>query len=250
VIFGSKVYRDGVDLDRATFYKMLTESSEFPTTSQPAPEEFAQAYNRIFNRGDADMILSIVVSSKLSGTLNSAMRGSEEFEKGKIVHFDSHSTTLGLGFMAIKAAQMAKNGDSIEKILKKLEVFKKNNGFYFSLNSMDYLIKGGRVGKAKGFLGKMLGLKPILILEDGEVKPFAKARDDEKITEKLISLLPDDLSDCHIAVAHAADPSKLDFVINSLKNRIDSTNILKGELGPTVGAHVGPGSWGLFYMKG
>jgi len=250
VIFGSKVYKDGVDLDRATFYRLLRESPDFPTTSQPSPEEFTQTYNRIFNRGDADIILSIAVSSKLSGTLNSSIKGAEEFDKGKIVHFDSYSTSLGLGYMAVKAAEMAKNGDSIKKIIKRLEAFKKNSGFYFSLKSMEYLIKGGRVGKAKGFLGKILGLKPILILDDGEVKPFAKDRNDEKITQKILSLLPDDLSDYYVAVAHAADPSKLDPVINYLKNRMGSTNILIGELGPTVGAHIGPGSWGMFFMKG
>lgn len=249
VIFGSTTYKDGVDLDRGTFYDKLTRSSEFPTTSQPSPDEFVASYDRIFKRGDADTIISLHVSSKLSGTLNSALKAKEEFGND-IYHFDSETVSLGLGLFAVIAAEMARNGEPPQKIIKKLNDLKKKQQLFFTLNSVDYLVKGGRVGKARGYLGKILGLKPILTIVNGEVKPLSKARSQEKIVEKIISYLPDDLSDTKLAIAHAADPSKLDMIKEALKDKFDMSKVLIGEIGPTVGAHTGPGTWGLFYVKG
>lgn len=249
IIFGADLYKDGVDIDRKEFYKMLTESEDFPKTSQPSPDDFTNAYKRVFARGDAESVISLHLSANLSGTYNSALKASEEFG-GKVTLIDSETVSLGLGIMAIAAAEMARNGISAEKITAKLAEMKKSQKLFFTLETVDYLIKGGRVGKAKGFLGKILSLKPILTLVDGEVRPLSKARNREKIIEKILSLLPTDLSEGRLAVAHAADPSKIDLIMNALEGRCDLNKILTGEIGPTVGAHCGPGTWGLFYMKG
>ncbi|UCC80856.1 MAG: DegV family EDD domain-containing protein [Candidatus Zixiibacteriota bacterium] len=249
IIFGADLYKDGVDIDRKGFYKMLSESEDFPKTSQPSPEDFSDAYKNVFARGDAESIISLHLSANLSGTYNSALMASVEFG-GKITLVDSGTVSLGLGMMAIVAAEMARDGDSPEKITGKLAEMKKSQKLFFTLESVDYLIKGGRVGKARGFLGKVLGLKPILTLVNGEVRPLSKARNREKIIEKIMSLLPVDLSDGRLAVAHAADPSKVDQIMDALKGRYDLNKILTGEIGPTVGTHCGPGTWGLFYMKG
>jgi DegV family protein with EDD domain len=249
IIFGETVYKDGVDLDRNEFYKKLADSPEFPKTSQPSPQDFSDLYRGIFEEDGVDSIISIHVSSKLSGTLNSATKATEEYGK-KIYPFDSGTASLGLGLMSIAAAEMARKGEAPHKIIKNLEELKKSQQLYFTLESVDYLIKGGRVGKARGFLGKFLGLKPILTLYEGEVRPLGKARSQEKIIEKILSLLPENIKDGRLAIAHAADPSKLDLLKDALKNKYDLNNILTGEIGPTVGAHCGPGTWGLFYMKG
>jgi DegV family protein with EDD domain len=164
--------------------------------------------------------------------------------------FDSGTASLGLGLMAIAAAEMARENESPHSIIRKLEEMKKSQQLYFTLESVDYLIKGGRVGKARGFLGKFLGLKPILTLIEGEVRPLGKARSQEKIMEKILSLLPENIKDGRLAIAHAADPSKLDLLKDALEDKYDPDKILTGEIGPTVGAHCGPGTWGLFYMKG
>lgn len=249
VIFGTTVYKDGVDLDRKNFYRMLAESPEFPKTSQPSPQEFSDLYERIFGAGDVDTIISIHLSSKLSGTLNSAKKAIEESGR-EIYSFDSGTVSLVMGLMAISAAEMARKGEAPHRIIKRLEEMKKDQQLFFTLGSVDYLIKGGRVGKARGFLGKILGLKPILTLVDGEVRPLGKARSHEKIIEKIITLLPEDIRSGSLAIAHASDPSKIDLIKNALKDKYDSDKILSGEIGPTVGAHCGPGTWGLFYMKG
>lgn len=249
IIFGADLYKDGVDINRKDFYKMLTESEDFPKTSQPSPEDFSNAYKKVFARGDAESIISLHLSASLSGTYNSALNASEEYG-GKVTLIDSRTVSLGLGIMAIAAAEMARDGISPEKITAKLDEMKKSQKLFFTLETVDYLIKGGRVGKARGFLGKILSLKPILTLVDGEVRPLSKARSREKIIEKILSILPRDLSEGRLAVAHAADPSKVDLIMNALKGRCDLNKILTGEIGPTVGAHCGPGTWGLFYMKG
>ena len=249
IIFGANSYKDGVDLDRKDFYKLLSESGDFPKTSQPSPEDFSDVYKKVFGRGDAETIISLHLSANLSGTYNSALKASEEFD-GKVAMFDSGTVSLGLGMMATIAGEMARNGNSLEQITGKLAKMKKSQKLFFTLESVDYLIKGGRVGKARGFLGKILGLKPILTLVNGEVQPLSKARNREKIIEKVLSLLPRDLSDGRLAVAHAADPSKVNLIMDALKGRYDLNKILTGEIGPTVGAHCGPGTWGLFFMKG
>jgi len=249
IIFGTTVYKDGIDLNKKEFYNMLAESPEFPKTSQPSPQDFMDVYGRIFERGDVESIISIHLSSKLSGTFNSAKKAVEESGK-KIYLFDSGTVSLVLGLMTIRAAELARQGEPSHRIIKSLEGMKQNQRLYFTLDNVDYLIKGGRVGKARGFLGKILGLKPILTLVDGEVRPLSKARNQEKIIEYIISLLPDDLSEGKLAIAHAADPSKLDLIKNALKDRYDLNKLLTGEIGPTVGAHCGPGTWGLFFMKG
>ncbi len=152
--------------------------------------------------------------------------------------------------MVIAASEMARNGDSLERIIARLEQFKRNQGLFFTLGSLDYLIKGGRIGKARGFIGKLFGFKPVLSLMNGEVIPIAKARSEDKVLEKILMLLPRGDQKVHWAVAHAACASKLDGITGTLKDRFGAKEVLTGEIGPTVGTHAGPGTWGVFYMKG
>jgi DegV family protein with EDD domain len=249
VIFSDKIYKDGIDLDHAKFYEMLSKSADFPKTSQPSPGDFADAYEKVLSRGDSDNIISLHISENLSGTYNSALRASSEFGK-KITLIDSGTVSLGLGMLAIFAAEMARDGSSAEQIVERLEALKKSHKLFFTLATVDYLIKGGRVGKARGFLGKILGLKPVLTLVEGEVRPLSKVRNHDKIIQMILSLLPEDLSGGRLAIAHAGDPARVDMIIEALKGKYDTNKILIGEIGPTVGAHCGPGTWGLFFMKG
>jgi hypothetical protein len=249
VSFGEDTYLDGVDLDNQAFYRKLKESTQLPRTSQPSPGDLLTRYHEMFDRGDCQQILSIHVSSKLSGTYNSAVTAAREFGRDVIV-FDSSSVSLGMGLLTIAASEMARNGDSINKITERLEALKKEQGLFFTLGSLDYLIKGGRVGKARGFVGKLLGLRPILTLRDGEIHPVAKVRGEENIIDKIISLLPPDGHGIRWAVAHAECPAQGAAMSKILRERYNSDEILAGEIGPTVGTHAGPGTWGVFYMKG
>jgi len=118
------------------------------------------------------------------------------------------------------------------------------------LGTLEYLVKGGRIGKARAFLGKLLGLKPVLALVNGEIVPVGKARNEEKLTEKIFSLLPPASDDTRWAVAHGNCASRIAVMVNLLEERLGVEDILTGEIGPTVGTHAGPGCWGIFYMKG
>ena len=250
VMFGSDVYRDGIDISRHQFYEKLAHSAQLPKTSQPSPGDFEQIYEQVFARGDCDNIISIHVSSKLSGTFNSALKGAEK-SGNKIMHVDSESVSMGLGIQAIRAAEMARDGTSPRKIIEYLENSKKTQKLFFTLGTMDYLIKGGRVGAAKGFVGKLLGLKPLLSVENGLIVPYDKARSEEKLLEKIISVMSAHVSpNGRWGLGHAAIPERMKEIVEILKERLGAENIVTSEIGPAVGTHTGPGTWGIFYTKG
>jgi len=249
VMFGEEIFNDGIDLDKERFYSMLRQSSELPKTSQPSPGDFAESYQRVFGRGDCDNIISIHVSSKLSGTFNSSILAGKDF-KNKIMHFDSGSVSLGLGMIAIIAAEAVRAGNSVEEILLKLEKYRRNQKLVFTLGTLEYLIKGGRVKGAKAMLGKFLGLRPLLSLVDGEIVPIGKARSDERLLEKAIDMFSGDDKEGRWAFGHADCADRGREVTSVLKSRMGIENILEGEIGPTVGTHAGPGTWGIFYTKG
>ncbi|HBC46080.1 MAG TPA: hypothetical protein DCZ43_03440 [candidate division Zixibacteria bacterium] len=248
VAFGSETYRDGVDLDSYSFYEKLSDQSNaLPKTSQPSPSEFKERYAEMLERGDCHQILSLHLSSMLSGTINSATSGA----KGqKVVCFDSGTVSLGLGLMAIAASEMAREGKSLKDIIACLEERKKDQGLYFTLGTLEYLIKGGRVGKARGYLGRLLGLKPILALQNGEVLPVARVRSQEAALEKIISYLPGDGYGYRWAVGHTKCPQQIELITEILRERFGAIDVLAGEIGPTVGTHIGPGALGIFFMKG
>jgi DegV family protein with EDD domain len=247
VAFGSDVYRDGVDLSSGSFYEKLNQCKTLPKTSQPSPSEFEERYSEMLERGDCNQILSLHLSSKLSGTFNSASTGAKGL---KVACFDSGTVSLGLGMMAIAASEMAREGISLDKILARLSEMKKDKGLIFTLGSIEYLIKGGRVGRARGYLGRFLGLKPILSLQDEEVKPVGRVRSEEKALDKIISLLPENGRGYRWAIGHANYPMQIELIKEILRERFNSHDVLTGEIGPTVGTHAGPGAWGIFYMKG
>lgn len=248
VAFGDETYRDGIDLDNHSFYEKLSNSRILPRTSQPSPHEFDERYREMLNRGDCGQVLSIHLSSKLSGTFNSASAAAVNHKY--VTCFDSGTVSLGMGLMVIAASEMAREGLELRRILARLELMKQNQGLIFTLGSIEYLIKGGRVGKARGFLGRLLGLRPILILDDGQVHPVTKIRSEEKAVGKMISLLPGNKSGYRWAVAHAGYPRHIELLKEILRERFGVNDVLAGEVGPTVGTHAGPGTWGIFYMKG
>ena len=141
-------------------------------------------------------------------------------------------------------------GKSLKDILSRLEEMKKDQGLYFTLDTIEYLIKGGRVGKARGYIGQLFGLKPILALQDAEVRPVARVRSVEAALEKIISYLPKDGHEYRWAVGHTKCPRQIDLMTEILRERFGAIDVLAGEIGPTVGTHTGPGAWGIFYMKG
>ncbi len=249
VLFGMEEYADGVDLTADSFLEKLSSNNIFPKTSQPASEEFKQQYERLLESNFTTDIVSIHLSSKLSGTFNSALQGRKNLSSpDRVSVFDSKTASLGMGMMVIEAARLARVGKSKEEILHRLTEIQSRSGIYFTIDTFEFLVKGGRVGKARGFIGELLNFKPILKIVDGEIVPVAKARGKEKLVDTVIALLKTDIED-NKRVRFAVGMSNAD--ITDLVDRLQTEFAVKPELvfdiGPVIASHTGPGAWGVYY---
>ncbi len=258
VLFGSQVFKDGVDLLPDEFYKRLTQAAKLPTTSPPSIGEFREAYARLIGSGD---IVSVHISRKLSDTAKRAedaiQKGAEEYRRAReasgiegtpmIRVVDSWQTTIGLGMMVILAERMARRGLAVDEIVRRLEDHRKRYHMLFSVDTLEYLQKGGRIGKAQAFLGALFGIKPILGLQNGEVVPVDKVRGGRKVLPKLLELLKqriDPKRPVLAAVGHASAPKWAGRLRDMLRKELQIVELFEGEIGPIVGTHVGPGTVG------
>ena len=258
VLFESQVFKDGIDLQPDQFYKRLTEASKLPTTSPPSIGEFIETYRRLVGAGD---ILSVHISAKLSDTAKRAAdaveRGASEFqqarEQGALDHqpviriVDSWQTTVGLGLQVVLAARMVEHGLSLDEVVRRLEDQRQRYHMMFSVNTLEYLQKGGRIGKAQAFFGSLLGIKPILALQDGEVVPLERVRGGRNVQPKLVELLKDRIDPAQpvfVAVGHASAPKWAGRLRAAIAESLQVIEMVEGEIGPVVGTHVGPGTVG------
>ena len=258
VLFGSQVFKDGVDLQPDQFYKRLTEAAKLPTTSPPSIGEFREAYSRLIGNGD---IVSLHISRKLSDTAKRASdavkQGAEELQRIRedagvpgapvIRVVDSWQTTVGLGLQVILAARMADRGLSSDELVRRLEDQRKRYHTIFSVDTLEYLQKGGRIGKAQAFLGSLLGIKPILGLRDGEVVPIDKVRGGRRVLPRLISIFKERIDakrPVFAAVGNASAPKWAGKLRDAIRESFDVIELFEGEIGPIVGTHVGPGTVG------
>lgn len=246
VHFGEQEYRDGVDLTAAEFYRKLRESSQMPRTSQPSPAAFIDVYAQISRPGDA--ILSFHISSKLSGTYQSALLAARQFDDRRIEVIDTRSASLGVGLIALRAAQLTEQGAELDEILVACREMINHNRVLFLVDTLEYLHKNGRIGKAQAFVGGLLNVKPILTLEDGVVAPLDKVRGKAKARARLLERLLETTAAERVvvgAVVHAQAPEDAASLAEAVAAQFPASRIVTGQLGPTVGTHVGPGTLGV-----
>jgi fatty acid kinase fatty acid binding subunit len=258
VLFESQVFKDGIDLQPDEFYRRLTQAPKLPTTSPPSIGEFLETYRRLVAMGD---IISIHISSKLSDTAKRAAdaveRGAEELQRVReqgaldrqpvIRVVDSWQTTVGLGLQVVLAARMVEHGLSLDEVVRRLEDQRQRYHLLFSVNTLEYLQKGGRIGKAQAFLGTLLGIKPILGLRDGEVVPLDRVRGGRNVQPKLVELFKervDASQPVFVAVGHATAPKWAGRLRSAIGESFQVVEMFEGEIGPVVGTHVGPGTVG------
>lgn len=258
VLFGSKVFKDGVDMMPDDFYAMLRESDEFPATSPPGKGEFLDIYRRLAGTGD---IVSLHISSAQSLTFAHAKEAAEEGEaefvqlreeagsmRVPIVRVvDTRVNSVGLGMLVRFANRMARKGLGVEEIAERIESISSRFSFLFLVDTLEYLKKGGRIGGARAFIGTLLGIKPILAMEGGEVQAVDKARGGRRAQPKLIELLKDQISTetpVFGVVAHASAPKWGARLTELVSNAFTVEELFEGEIGPIVGAHAGPGTVG------
>ncbi|UCC86059.1 MAG: DegV family protein [Anaerolineales bacterium] len=246
VHFGeSQTFQEGVTLNHDQFYAKLAEASELPTTSQPSPGQFLQIFSELSEAGHD--ILCIVISSRLSGTYQSALDAKSMLPEANIVVIDTYSVASPLGLMVITAAEMAADGHTMEEIVARVEQMKRDMRVYFVVDTLEYLQKGGRIGAAAAFLGTLLKVKPILMLDDGVVKPLDKVRSKRKAIQRLLSELESHVSPGQPVQAiamHAQAPGEVQELEAEIRHRFNCQRTIFGEVGPVVGTHTGPGLLG------
>ena len=258
VLFDREVFRDGIDLQPDEFYAKLAASTRLPSTSPPSKGEFLERYRREVGRAD---VLSLHISAKQSKTLESAMQaaseGQEEFDRLRgqesipgPVHIrvvDSWFNSIGLGMMAIFAARMLRRGLDLEDVATRLEDIRTRCQMLFVVNTLEYLQKGGRIGKAQAMLGTLLGIKPILGMVNGEVVPVDKVRGGRKVQARLVEILAERLDPERpviVGMAHATAPKWAGRLHQHIEERFSVAEVFQTAIGPVVGTHVGPGCVG------
>ena len=248
VHFGEEVYRDGVEITGDEFYRRLVASSRLPTTSQPTPGDFLSAYDEIGQT--ANEIISVHVSAKLSGTLNSAAQAREEYGGDcRIEIIDSLQGSMGLGMLVIAAAEAANRGDSLDEVLTKTRAALPNVGFMGLLDTLEYLQKGGRIGKAQAFMGSLLKIKPLLTIRDGEAHPLERARTRAKGVDRMCELVQEMMPLNDLAVVYTTTPDEARALAQRLQTFLPQGEVKLSQVGPAVGTYLGPGVLGVAHRK-
>ncbi len=248
VQFGTESYDEITDLSNYDFYQRLTSSRYFPTTSQPPAGEFKDACQKILTQNIETQILILTVSSKLSGTYNSAMTAARQLPGANITVFDSLSVAMGLGMMVITAAQMAARGHSLAEIMPHLEQMRREISIILVVDSLEYLKRGGRIGAAAAFLGTLVDTKPIFAIVEGQLQLLARVRTKKKAINRLLTELEHKLSTpdqpVQAGVMHVSAPAEAEKVAKMIQTHFNVSYFFISELGPVIGAHVGPGMLG------
>ena len=239
VIFGNINYRDGVDLTTEQFYQKLVSSKLYPTTIVPSLGRFAETFDTVAEKsGD---IVVITNSHKLSASYETAVLARERMKKKRRVEvIDSLSAVMGQGLIVMAAAKAAKDGARLDKVLEITRRSISRAHSRMAFGTLEYLRRGGRIGKAKTFLGTVLKISPILGIRDGEVYPFAREHSRAKALDYLYEFADGFTSIEGIGVEHATTPDEADQLVKRLEKRFPGQTIYRTKVSPAVGAHVGP----------
>ena len=240
VHFGEAVFKDGIDLDTDQFFDKLINGNVFPSTSQPSLGEFVDVYKEISQPGD--VIISVHVSSKLSGTINSAQQAANTLSGTVDVRIvDTQQVSMTVGLAAVGAAQAAREGKSVEECIAVAESVARRSNFFALFDTLEYLEKGGRIGKARSLIGGLLKIRPILRVEDGEIGQFSKARSRNMGMLKLEEAVRELGKLDDIAIVYSTDGSDAEELATTVKDLLPSDKSpFLTRVGPVIGTHAGP----------
>ncbi|RED39285.1 DegV family protein [Paenibacillus sp. VMFN-D1] len=251
LMFGEDTFEDGVDISAEVFYKRLVQSEQLPTTSQASPADYMQVYQEIMNDYPGSPIISFHISSGLSGTYQSATIAKSMLEGDPdITIVDSKSASYGFGLLVVHAARLAAEGKTAEEIVRSVEEVRRQRKLYFLVDTLEYLQKGGRIGKAAAMIGNLLNIKPILSIdEEGIIYAVEKVRGRKKALARILERFREDLGgvqNINVAVGHTADPASAEPVLEDLSRDFRLQEVVLTNIGPVVGTHVGPGTLAVF----
>lgn len=246
--FGDHQFRDGIDLQPDEFYRRLADSTENPSTSQPPPHAFAEVYRELLAAPD-DHIISLHISRKLSGTLQSALVAARDVDPQRIHPVDSESVTVGLQLLVEAASRDVAGGADVATVIDNIVDRRARLRIYFLLDTLTYLHRGGRIGRAQAFVGGVLKVKPVLSLHDGEVQPQSRVRSRQQGLDALVELVRADGALEGLRIVHAAAPQLGVQLRERLQAIVPSPDPLIVDLGPVVGAYSGPDAVGVACMR-
>jgi len=248
VKLGDKIYRDYYDLSPSEFFQLLKNTTDFPNTSQPSVEEFLNTYKKLGNEED---IISIHISMELSATCQSAGVAAKQLPEQEITIIDSRLTSAGLGLLVLEAAKAIRSGANKAEVMALIEQLKTEIKIYFSVDSLDYLQKGGRIGKAQAFLGSMLKIKPLLFLSDGMVAPVERIRGTKKLISRMAEIVQNDAGSDKIVKAGfiwGDEEGNITKLISLLNDSVQIEEIYRSNIGTVITSHTGPTTFGVAYF--
>ena len=250
LIWGDDRFRDGVDIDPPTFYSRLPEAKVFPTTSQPSAGEFMEFFQAAWQ--GVESIVAVLISSKLSGTVASALAAKAQLSGMDIRIVDSLSTSMGLGFAVLQAARAAAAGKSVDEVVAAAEAVRSSANLMFAVDTLEFLHRGGRIGGAKRLLGTALNLKPQLYLDEGRIEALASVRTKRKAVARMLDEAEGRLGGKSMAEAAVLDvncPEEGYTLAEMVKERFGLSVVYQTKVSPVIGAHVGPGTVGVCFYS-
>jgi len=251
VHFGEEAYLDNVDLTPEQFYAKLASFDGLPKTSQPSPAQYCEVYKRLTDEGKD--VISLHLSSAFSGTYQSALTGKsmlEDEREDAVTVLDSKTASYGYGMLAVAAAELARRGGSREEILERIAKLKAETKLYFLVDTLDYLHKGGRIGKAAALFGSLLNIKPILTIDaEGYVTATDKVRGQKRAFARIVELLQTAFPNGEVDLAAVVTPGRTEMaeeLIGLLRDKFAVRKFTRSAIGPVIGTHAGPGTVGIF----
>jgi DegV family protein with EDD domain len=253
LIWGEQTYKDGVDIESGEFFTKLKTAKVMPTTSQVSVISFQEIFQDLVNK-DYE-VLAVLVSSKLSGTNQSAVQAKDLMgSAGEKVHIvDSQSVAMALGFQALTVARAIENGANLKDAIQLAEKLHAYTGVFFAVDTLEFLHRGGRIGGAQRFLGTMLNMKPILAIQDGRVEGVERIRTRSKALDRVLEMVYEKVkgkSPVRIATLHANAADEAKMLLEKATKELNPVESIFTEVSPTVGTHAGPGTVGLAFMAG
>ena len=246
--FGDDVYRDRVDISEDEFYQRLLCDPIHPNTTQPTPQDFTDVYQKLSQ--EADGIISIHVTSKLSGTCNSALQGKELVKRGcPIEVVDSRVLSMGLGLLAIAATTVARSGNSLQRMVADVKQIVSSIRLLILLDTLKYLALGGRIGNVTALLGSILNVKPLLTMKDGELVPAGRVRSRAKGINKLFDFVKNAVDIQDLAIVHATTPDEAQTLTEHIASVFPKERIRLARVGPALGVHGGPGAIAVAFRE-
>ena len=249
VRFGAESFRDYVELDPDAFYARLRSAAATPTTSQPTPGDFLAVYQEL---GGFERILSLHIAGKLSGTIESARAAAGELGGDRVRTIDSESASAAIAMLGLAIQRRLQVGTTDEEVDALVERYRGSAGLLFTVETLEYLARGGRIGRARAWAGELLNIKPILSIREGEVLPVKRVRGNRKAFQEFANAFEAGTRDeptLRVGIAHADAPERAEALRKMVRERRPAAEIeVVTALGPVVGAHAGPGTVGFFWF--